>query len=349
MPDISRIDKNFAVGGSIEREGCVFYSAEESPFRLSGVFRENGRLRRMPEEVAKTVSTGVAYLHTNNAGGRVRFKTDSPYIAISAHVDNIARSCDFPLSGAAGFDMYVDGVFTKSFPPTYDVVDRLEGIFDFTDGRKMREICINFPLYSGVLEVFIGLDGKACVEAPTPYINDKPIVYYGSSITQGGCASRPGMSYQAIVSRHFNCDYINLGFSGNARAEEPMYNYINGLDMSVFVYDYDHNADTSMDLEATHERMFLAIREKHPDLPVVIMQRPKFYLNHDEKMRGRVLRQTYQNALNRGDKNVYFISNRELCALCGNEGTVDGCHPTDFGFMSMARAVIELFESENIL
>ncbi len=349
MADITKIDKNFAVGGNIEREGCVFYSAEEKPFRLSGVFRENGRLRRMPKEVADSVSTGVAYLHTNNAGGRVCFKTDSPYVAICAHVDNIGRMCHFPLTGAAGFDMYVDGVFTKGFAPTYDVVDRLEGIFDFNHDRKMREICINFPLYSGVREVFIGLDEKACVEAPTPYVNDKPIVYYGSSITQGGCASRPGMSYQAIVSRHFNCDYINLGFSGNARAEEPMYNYINGLDMSIFVYDYDHNANTPMDLEATHEKMFLAIREKHPELPIVIMQRPKFYLNRDEQMRNRILRQTYQNALDRGDKNVYFISNRELCALCQNEGTVDGCHPTDFGFMSMAKAVIDLFESEHLM
>lgn len=349
MADISKIDPNFAVGGSIEREGCVFYSAEESPFRLSGVFREGARLLRLPNAVARQVSDPVVYLSKNNAGGRVCFRTDSPYVAISAHMDCIGRMCHFPLTGAAGFDLYVDNVFTKGFSPTYDVTDKLEGIFDFNPERKMREICINFPLYSGVLEVFVGLDKDARLEAPTPYVNDKPIVYYGSSITQGGCASRPGMSYQAIVSRHFNCEYLNLGFSGSAKAEEAMIEYIKGLEMSHFVYDYDHNAPTVEHLNETHEKMFLAIRESHPDIPIIMMQRPKFYLNEQEKERGRIIRQTYLNALNRGDKNVYFISNLELCAFCGNDGTVDGTHPTDFGFMSMAKAVIKLFESEKLI
>ena len=349
MIDITKIDKNFAVGGNIEREGCVFYSAEENPFRLSGVFRENGRLRRMPEEVAKTVSTGVAYLHTNNAGGRVCFKTDSPYVAICAHVDNIGRMCHFPLTGAAGFDMYVDGVFTKGFAPTYDVVDRLEGIFDFIDGRKMREICINFPLYSGVREVFIGLDEKALVEAPTPYVNDKPVVYYGSSITQGGCASRPGMSYQAIVSRHFNCDYINLGFSGNARAEDEMAEYIAGLDMSLFVYDYDHNSPSIEHLTKTHERMFKIIREKNPDLPIIMMSRPKLYLDPTEEKRLEIIKKTYENAKASGDKNVFFIDGRDLCKICGNEGTVDNCHPTDLGFFSMAQTLGNFIEDNGLL
>ena len=124
-----------------------------------------------------------------------------------------------------------------------------------------------------------------------------------------------------------------------------MIDYIKGLSMSVFVFDYDHNSPNEEHLNATHERMFLAIREKHPTLPVIFMSRPKHYLNESEEWRLKIIRKTYENALSRGDKNVYLLTGKELTALCGNEGTVDNCHPTDFGFASMAQAVISVLEN----
>ena len=169
-------------------------------------------------------------------------------------------------------------------------------------------------------------------------------MYYGSSITQGGCASRPGMSYQAIVSRRFDYDYINLGFSGNAKAEDTIIDYIKNLDMSIFIYDYDHNAPTVEHLANTHEKMFKAIREAHPNLPIIMMSRPKFKLTDLEEQRLEIIKTTYNNAIASGDKNVYLITGKELTALCGNEGTVDNCHPTDFGFASMAKAVGDVIE-----
>ena len=114
--------------------------------------------------------------------------------------------------------------------------------------------------------------------------------------------------------------------------------------MSVFVYDYDHNAPVPEHLQITHEPFFRIIREANPDLPIVMMNRPKFYLTEAEKERRAIIETTYQNALKAGDKNVYFISNEELCALCADEGTVDGCHPTDYGFASMAQAVGDVLE-----
>ena len=88
--------------------------------------------------------------------------------------------------------------------------------------------------------------------------------------------------------------------------------------------------------------MFKAIREKNPELPVIMMSRPKFYLSDEEIKRREIIETTYKNAVNSGDKNVYFIDGKALCVLCGNEGTVDGCHPTDFGFASMAKALTEV-------
>ena len=112
---------------------------------------------------------------------------------------------------------------------------------------------------------------------------------YGSLITQGGCASRHGMSYQSIVSRKFNCDYINLGFSGNAKAEDEITDYIKNLEMFVFVLDYDHNAPTVEYLKNTHEKMFKAVRDAHPDIPVIMMSRPKHFLTEEEKERRKVV------------------------------------------------------------
>ena len=143
-------------------------------------------------------------------------------------------------------------------------------------------------MYSNVKKLHIGLQENSIVKEATSYVNTKPIVYYGSSITQGGCPSRPGMSYQAIISRKFNCDYINLGFSDYALAEEDMIDYIKNLDMSIFVYDYDHNAPMVEYLKKTHEKMFNAIRNENPTMPI-IMLRPKFNITDEEKERSSVI------------------------------------------------------------
>ncbi len=341
MTDISKIDKNFKIETKVKRDGLKFYSADEATFKIYGVFREGDRYRRMPEAVAKTVNEGVYRLHANTAGGRVRFVTDSPYIAIHAKMDNIGKMPHFAITGSAGFDLYLNNVYRATFVPPLDMADGYEACIDL-NGKEEREVLINFPLYSDVKELYIGLQEGAVIKDAKPYKNAKPVVYYGSSITQGGCASRPGMSYQGIISRLFDYDYINLGFSGNALAENEMTEYIKSLDMSVFVYDYDHNAPNVEHLKNTHERMFNAIREKHPYLPVIMMSRPKHLLTEEETERRAVVETTYLNAIDAGDKNVYFLDGAALTGLCKESGNVDNSHPTDFGFASMAQALTEV-------
>lgn len=346
MKSIAEIDKNLAVETSIEREGLRFYDVLQEPFRIHGVFWENGMFRRMPEAVAKTVNEGVYGLHSNGAGGRVRFVTDSPYVAIKTEYIP-GKMPHFAFSGSAGFDMYarVDGEerYAGTFMPPVDVEDGYESVIDFAEKRE-RYITINLPLYSSVCKLYVGLqEGSVLKEAPE-YRVKKPVVYYGSSITQGGCASKPGSSYQSILSRRFDCDYINLGFSGSAKGEEEIVEYIKGLDMRIFVLDYDHNAPSTEHLEQTHGKMFRAIRAAHPTLPIVIMPRPKYYLTEEEQVRHEIVYRTFQEAKAAGDENVYFISGRKLMEMVGDNGTVDNCHPTDSGFFSMACAVAEVFE-----
>jgi len=344
---IEDVDKNLKVETKIEKEGLKFYDALSEPFKIYGVFMEDGMFRRMPEKVAESVSKNVWMLHSHTAGGRVRFRTNSPYVAINVKMGSIGKMPHFALAGSAGFDMYTNNgngeVYVRTFMPPYDMEDGYESICEIPD-VKMQDITIDMPLYSEVKEIYIGLDENARIEAPTPYIDKKPIVYYGSSITQGGCASRPGNSYQQIISRRFNCDYVNLGFSGSARAEDAIIEYVKSLDMSIFVYDYDWNAPNAQHLRNTHEKMFMAIREAHPETPIIIMPAPKWTLPNFMVERREVILKTYENAIARGDKNVYYIDGKELMALCKDDGTVDGVHPTDFGFHSMAKAVGDIIE-----
>lgn len=347
MKNIADIDKNFKIETNIEKDDIKFYNPSNAPFKIYGVFEENGKFCRMPAEVAKATSEQMEHLYEHTAGGRIRFITDSPYVVLVTKVHKVSKMCHMAMTGSAGFDMYVktgdEERFVGIFRPPFNVEDGFEGIIEF-NAPQMREITINFPLYSGVYDLYIGLAQSAVIKEPTPYKIEKPIVYYGSSITQGGCASRPGNSYQAIISRRFDCNFINLGFSGNAMAEPPMREYIKNLDMSIFVYDYDHNAPDVEHLKNTHEAMFKEIRQANPDLPIVMMSRPNLYLNDEEKERLEIIRQTYQNAINSGDKNVYFIPGPSLMDLAGNEGTVDTCHPNDLGFTSMARKLGDLLE-----
>ena len=343
--DISSVDKNFKVESKLNKKDIVFYDVKSEPFSVHGVFYENGKFRRMNEDVAKGVSEGVYWLHSNTAGGRVRFKTDSKYVAIYTKMSNIGKMPHFALTGSAGFDLYINERYYKSFVPPFDITDGYEGVIEFSS-KKMREITINFPLYSDVNELYIGLSEKATVEKASEYRVEKPIVYYGSSITQGGCASRPGNSYQAIVTQKLGINHINLGFSGNAKAEKEISDYICSLDMSAFVFDYDHNAPTIEHLESTHERMFKEIRELKPNLPIIIMTRPKYDLTREEKIRREIIKRTYENAKNNGDNDVYFIDGKSLMRLCHDEGTVDACHPNDLGFYSMAMAVIKVLKNE---
>lgn len=357
MANIESIDSNFMIRPIGGRTDMRFYDCTETPFKLSGLIPpqasegENVFLR-LPSSVADMVNDGVKRLKYNTAGGRVRFKTDSPYVAIRTLLHGVGKMPHFALSGSCGFDMHItdsscdDTYYAGTFMPPFDIGDTYESVIDIgqlkdADGKpEMREITIHFPLYSGVKLLLIGLADSARIAAPNEYKYPVPVVYYGSSITQGGCASRPGNAYQNIISRELDCEHINLGFSGSARGEDAIADYIASLEMSAFVYDYDHNAPSAEHLQNTHERMFLRIREKQPELPVIMVSRPKARLNEDEKVRRGIIERTCKNAFSRGDRNVYFIDGSLMMRTFGGDnGTVDGCHPTDLGFMCMAKVI----------
>lgn len=348
--NITEIDKNFALPSNVEREGAVFYSIDDEPFRIYGVFREGDRYVRLPKAVRSRVSDGVDVLGSNTAGGRVRFCTDSPYIILRSKLPSVCKMSHMAYSGIMGMDMYeeCDGVekYTYTLVPQGGVESTREifGVRDFPD-RRMRTITLNLPLYNDLSELHIGVASDASVTRAPDYKQECPIVYYGSSVTQGGCASRPGMSYQAILTRMLSADHINLGFSGSARGESLMAEYISGLCMSAFVMDYDYNAPNAEHLERTHKPFFDIIRQANPTLPIIMLTRPCNKNYEEDDRRREIITATYEAARAEGDENVYFIDGRELIPPeIGCDGTVDGAHPTDLGFYCMAKRIYKTLE-----
>ena len=344
---MDEIDKNFKVETELDLPNLRFHDPRCEPFTIYGVFYEDGQYRRMPDAVAKSVNPSIHILSKECAGGRIKFKTDSAYIAIHTKCQRHIMP-HFALTGSSGFDVYIgtNDKFAGTIIPPWNCNEfsEYEGKVMLPD-KKMREVTLELPLYSPVFELYIGLEDGARIEKTAGYKYEKPIVYYGSSITQGGCASRAGTCYQAFIMRALKTNYINLGFSGNALAENIMAEYIAGLDMSIFVYDYDHNAPTPEYLEETHERMFKTIRKAQPDLPIIMLSRPKYYLAEVEKRRLEIVKRTYDNAVAGGDKNVYFIPGPTLMRYAKDNGTVDSCHPTDYGFASIAKVLTPLLKS----
>ena len=341
---IDLIDKNLYIDPSVDVSALKFRDVKDDPFRVYGLYNYKNEpvFKRLPDSVGTSLGTGIEKLYKHTAGGRVRFSTDSKTIAIKSYMSIFTKMPHMPFSGSGGFDVFVEDPQTrtykhvKTFIPPCDMDGGFVSKFEFSD-RKLRYITINFPLYNVVDKLEIGLDADAKLGEGLDYKNDLPIVYYGSSITQGGCASRPGNSYQSIISRELELDFINLGFSGNAKGEDGIVDYIRGLDMLAFVCDYDHNALTVEHLLKTHKRMYERFREVQPNTPYIMASRIDKVDVPECADRRDVIFDTYRYARSLGDNNVYIIDGAGVFRGYEDMTTVDTCHPNDLGFYLMAK------------
>lgn len=303
---------------------------------------------RLPAKAEGIVPGSVWGLSHHSAGMCVPFTTDAPSIQVRWSVlsgGNLAMP-HMPATGVSGVDLYArdaDGrwAFVANGRPASDT-----NTARFSAPRD--QLCaLYLPLYNGVTSVEIGVPKGCALSAASTALDghDKPVVIYGTSITQGGCASRPGLAFPAIMGRLLNTPVINLGFSGSGKMEPAMAELLAELDPSVYVLDCLWN----MPAELVAERVapfVRTLRVAHPETPILLAEDCSVR-NVCPTPKGEVLRKIYDQLTAEGVKNIHLLPSEGMLGD-DTEGTVDGCHPNDLGMMRQgqvfAKAVAPLLE-----
>lgn len=295
---------------------------------------------RLPANAKGAVTSTVWNLSHNSAGIYVRFTTDASSIQVRWRLlDNSLAMPHMPATGVSGVDLYSKNQagkwrFLGNGRPGAATNN---ATFTVTAGS---DHILYLPLYNGVKFVEIGIPKERTLATPppSPRNHPKPIVFYGTSITQGGCASRPGMAATAIIGRGLDIPVINLGFSGNGKMEPEMATLLAELDPSIYVLDCLWNMSTQMVLERVAP-FVKKLRQAHPDTPILLVEDSSFN-NITPTEKGRILRVIHEQLKAEGIKQLYFIANEGMLGDDG-EGTVDGCHPNDLGMMRQAAIFIK--------
>jgi hypothetical protein len=300
-------------------------------------------LRRLPARLKEELRPPVWSLAQQPSGGRVRFRTDSTTIGITAENPGFSNMHHMPSVGENGFDLYVDQRYVGSAWPDKD--GKINKEWRVGSERKPRDITLYLPLYKAVTVQEVRLDTGAQLQPATPYATRKPVVYYGSSITQGGCASNPGGSCQAILERKLNADFVNLGFSGNGMGEPALARAIAELDPSCLVLDFWGNP--SADEYAAALPGFVEIlRAKFPRVPILVVS-PFFFpaeeANPDvarvQTAKRRTAREFVATRRKAGDRRIIHVDGLRMLNRDQVEGLVDGVHCNSLGFYFNAQGL----------
>ncbi len=358
---IQSIDSNMSFNTGNNTGGVKWLKPYEEPLRLSGFpyFNTDKVYRRLPlnkVELFKKVNNNLNILSENTAGGQIRFRTNSSKILIRANLLNGHNMVNMPASGQCGFDLYLGqrGERLKFYGITkFDIKDKTyecEVVGNLKN--EVRDVLINFPLYDGVLDVEIGVMEDACVLPAKPFDAAGKIIFYGTSITQGGCATRPGMAYTNILSRWFNREVINFGFSANGLGEYEMAEVIADIeDISMVVLDYEANSATNGRLFASLNEFINIIRRKHPNVPILVVSRIPYLADYydDNLFEKRNEYREFQRSIvkekrDKGDNNIHFLNGHDFMDDFFDEYTVDFIHPTDLGFWKMAEGLYKVIK-----
>lgn len=329
------------------RGQLVYHDA--SAFPLLGKATQNSatRYERLPDSLRNISRKPVWALGQNSAGLALRFRSNSTTIAAKWEVLLDRNMNHMTPTGIKGLDLYClqDGkwVFVNSGRPSGKVNEAT--IISYMKPVE-REYMLYLPLYDGVTSLSIGVDSLAEISGPEVQlpVREKPVVFYGTSILQGGCASRPGMAHTNIISRWLNRECVNLGFSGNALLDLEIAEVVAGVDASVYVLDFVPNANVQQ-MKERADKFYTIIRSRHPDTPVIFLEDPIFtHTRFDQRIAEEVAQKNetvnaiFQSLKKRGEKNIYMISSKDMLGHDG-EATVDGVHFTDLGMMRYAELV----------
>ena len=311
-------------------------------------FQENhGEFWRLATRSKESFPQPVWNLALDPAGGRIRFRTDSSSVAVRLEWPHPPGMRNMHFFGQSGVDLYAGNTYWGTAVPDKEAAPgkTYEHVYFKGQPRAMREITIYLSLYSPVKVLQIGLEKDATVEFPAPFALNKPVVFYGTSITQGGCASRAGMSYQAILGRLLNLNHVNLGFSGNGKGEAALARAVAEIDAAAYILDFAQNNKDVDSLAQVYDPFLGILRERHPDTPIVAIT-PIYAAGEvtgsrrNEEMRS-LIRKVVSRRIAAGDAHLQLVEGTDLLGPSRVDGLVDGTHPNDLGFQWMAEGLAE--------
>lgn len=319
-------------GGALEVNGLPWYG------------ENNGEMFRLPRRLQDQFRPAVWNLAKSPSGGRIRLRTNSTALAIRVEYDSAPNMRNMHAFGQTGVDLYVDGIYRGTAVADKDAKPGkvYEHVY-FTlpdQPRAERDVTFYLPLYKPAKVLAVGVDRDAKITRARRFALPQPVVFYGTSITQGGCASRSGLSYQAVLERMLNLDFVNLGFSGNGLGEPEMARAVAGIDAACFVLDFAQNNRTVESLSKAYGPFIETIRARHPDTPILAIT-PIYAAgewngkSQNEAMRAHI-REVVSRRIAGGDANIQIVEGTDLLGPAQGDGLVDGTHPNDLGFQWMA-------------
>jgi lysophospholipase L1-like esterase len=324
--------------------GVAFYNVQDWGVEGRGWNDTRRYFDRLPGKAEGVVREPVWGLSRDSAGMVARFETDATEISVryTLRSDRLAMP-HMPATGVSGVDLYAkhEGQWRwlTVAQPTSKSTTLATGGLD--PGR--REYLLYLPLYNGVESLEIGVPKDAAF-VPQPPRKDKPIVFYGTSICQGGCASRPGMLYTSILGRRLDRPVINLGFSGNGTMDASIGELMGEIDAAVYVIDCLPNMPADQVAERT-EPLVRQLRKARPEASIVLVEDRTYdfaFLHKDARDRHATsraaLKAAYDKLVADGVKGLSYVPGDTLLGADG-ESTVDGSHPNDLGMMRMADAL----------
>jgi hypothetical protein len=295
---------------------------------------------RLPLKAKGMVRTPVWGLSHSSAGMQIRFRTDAKSIQVRWTLTNQSLAMPhMPATGVSGIDLYARDQAGRL---RFCANGRPTGVINKASFRlpASKEYVLYLPLYNGVKLVEVGVSkDKSLSKLPCPSPSHC-IVFYGTSITQGACASRPGMAATAIISRGLGAPIINLGFSGNGNMEKEMAELLSELDPAIYVLDCLWNMSPQQVSERV-EPFITRLRETRPTTPIILAEDSSFRDLPSGK--GDILRKIFEKLTRRGDKNLYRLPNKGMLGE-DSDGTVDGCHPNDLGMSRQAAVFMTCLE-----
>ncbi len=300
---------------------------------------------RLPARARDVVRSEVWALSHDTSGMSARFEADTTDVYVRYELRKALLAMPhMPATGVSGVDLYTCGPSGwRWLAVTRPVARHITSPLGFNLAAGRRAYHLNLPLYNGVKSLEIGLPRGVTLKPLRPR-NEKPVLFYGTSITQGGCASRPGMSFVNILGRRLDRPVLNFGFSGNGKTELEVARFLAEIDPAVFVIDTIANTSVEQ-VDARMVPLVKLLRGRHARTPILLIEQrmwdngmliPNLAQAHREK--NDALRRAFDALRDAGVEQLHY---REGSDLMGSDGdaTVDGSHPSDLGMMRYADAL----------